>query len=505
MTSSEGELPPVEDASAPARVWAAGHLHPGMLFLRLFDGLRAAVLPVLVSIVARQTWLAAATLVFFVIGMMYVLARYLTFQYRLTGDELVTTEGLLYRQERRIPVNRIQDLSFESTLLRRVFGLVVVSVETASGQGAEARLDSLSRRHAAHLRDVLYALRASRHGGTAPAALPSANEWLVYRATAGELAVLGMTNNRLGAILLAIVGLLELADQAGLGGAVGGAFGAVGERLSRFGAPFMVVFVVAGLFLFVLAGWLVSVVASLVMFHGFTLTLREDVLHRRYGLITTRAQTLPRRKVQRVLLEQSLLRRLCGVVVVRADSAGSGSEERTATRSGRDVIVPLTRGRAGEEMLPALLPGFRGDTGGWRRVSPRIVLRIFLKGVLLTALVLAVGLPLVGAVALAAVVILPIGWAIGFLSFDNLAWADAGDHVLFRWGIVGRYRAYVPLRKVQGVVLRAGPIERLLGLAQVTVYVAGGSPTTLANLARDQADWLLHSLAERAARSRFVW
>ena len=94
---------------------------------------------------------------------------------------------------------------------------------------------------------------------------------------------------------------------------------------------------------------------------------------------------------------------------------------------------------------------------------------------------------------------------IGFLSFQNLAYARDASHVGMRWGIIGRYRSLVPYRKVQAVVLRAGPIERMLKLATLTVYVAGGSPPVMSNLPRDEAEYLEHQLAVEAAASRFVW
>ena len=78
-------------------------------------------------------------------------------------------------------------------------------------------------------------------------------------------------------------------------------------------------------------------------------------------------------------------------------------------------------------------------------------------------------------------------------------------HVGMRWGVFGRYRSLVPYRKVQAVVLRAGPIERMLGLATLTVYVAGGSPTVMANLPRDEAEQLERELAVSAEAARFVW
>ena len=65
--------------------------------------------------------------------------------------------------------------------------------------------------------------------------------------------------------------------------------------------------------------------------------------------------------------------------------------------------------------------------------------------------------------------------------------------------------AFVPVRKVQGVVVRATPLDRILGLASLTVYVAGGSPSSLTNLPVEAARTLVERLARRAAAADFVW
>ena len=511
MTSSEplseGTLSQAE-APAAVAVLAAGHLHPGTLFLNFVLGLRSMIPLGVVALLAQSPVFLVIAVGFFLLQMAHGVARYLTFKYRLTEEELVTTQGILHRQERRIPVNRIQDLSFESTILRRMFGLVVVSVETASGRGAEAKLDSLSRLDAARLREALHLVRSRLHGEDielASQTVAATPEHLLFAATAGELTLLGLTNNRIGAILLAIAALFEFADDFGLGGVVGGAFGNLIEWLGGVSPPMIAVVLAAVLFMVLMAGWAISVVASLVMFHGFCLVLRGDVLQRRYGLLTTRAASLPRRKVQRVLLEQSLLRRLLRLVVVKADSAGSGMNEKEEVKTGRDIIVPLTGLERGEALVPVLLPGLEPWRMNWRRVSPRVVIRIFMKGVLLTAALLGLGLPTIGLASLASLAVLPAAWMIGFLSFQNLAYSRVEGHVGMRWGIIGRYRSLVPYAKVQAVALRAGPIERILGLATLTVYVAGGSPTVMANLPRDEAAELQRDLAVEAAAAKFVW
>ena len=139
MTDASDAPPPLPTAATPAHgadraataapVLAHGHLHPGILLLRLLDALRQAAFPVVAGLVLQSWWFVGFGVLGFVLYLGYAIARYVTLEYTLTADELRVREGLLERQERRIPLDRIQDLGFESSLLRRALGLCVVLVE----------------------------------------------------------------------------------------------------------------------------------------------------------------------------------------------------------------------------------------------------------------------------------------------------------------------------------------------------------------------------------------
>lgn len=529
---------PVASASGPAApaapelpVLARGHLHPGVLLLRLFDALRQAVFPALLGVVVEPAFLAIAGAMF-LLQLGTALARYLTITYTLSADELVVREGILSRQERRIPLDRIQDLGFESTLLRRALGLVVVLVETASGKGAEARLDSLGRDEAVHLRETLLAARATR--GLAPVASAAGDstpqapwqpepELLVHRSASSSLLLRGFTDLRVGAIGLTFLAFLELAQQFGTVSDLEGVARTILSWLAGFSVPMAALLLAGAVALAIGLGMAASALGNLVMFHGFALTLRGAVLQRRYGLLTTRAKSLPLRRVQRVLLEQNWLRRLLGLCVARADSAGAGMDDASEGAGGWDVVVPMASVREAEAVLPVLLPELREAAPPWQPVSSRIVWRVFLKGALL-ALVLLVGSavfdpaslvpgladadsPAAGGIPAPWLLpLLPAAWVVGWLSWRNLAWAFGSGMLVLRWGIVGQYRAFVPTRRIQSVLLTAGPLQRLLGLATITVHVAGGSPTSLADLPRGDAEHLRARLAsESAAAARKDW
>lgn len=501
-------------------VLARGQLHPAILLLRLIDALRQVAFLLIIGIV--QKWFLVVALVLFVVQLGYSVMRYLTLEYTLTPDELRIREGLLHRQERRIPLDRIQDLGFESTILRRALGLVVVMVETASGRGVEARLDALSRSDAEHLREVLIAARPSGpyeaserprrvdesgdldEDGAQPGVTDEDSrvpdvEWLVHRTSTRELVVRGATDLRLSAFAVSGYAAYELANQLGFVTQLAGIANSFKQWLSSL--PPVLVLAVLGGFLFVVMalGIITSTVGNLVQFHGFEMILRGNVLQRRYGLLTTRQKTLPRARVQRVTIEQTWLRRLCGFAVVKADSAGGSRPDGQDTTAGWDVVVPLTRSTTAHALLPALLPGIENTQFEWHRGSRKLIARTTMQGVLLAAIAIPALWWRVETNALFALLLIPLWAAMGILIWRNLGWASGDDFCALQHGIIGKNFACVPTKKVQAVVVRQGLVGQLFGLADLTVYVAGGSPTRIPDLTVRDAHSLCLSLAERAA------
>lgn len=500
--ASESEERPPSPSPAEAAVLLRGHLHPLVLVLRLIDGVQRAIVPLALGLVAREPVLLGVGGFVFLLQVGHGLVRYLTFHYVLTTQELVTREGILHRQERRIPIDRVQDLGFESTLLRRALGLAVVRVETASGQGVEAVLDSLARGEAEQLREALLTMRSARDAGASTPFVATRSvpepEWRVFAADPGQLLLRGLTDLRLSAVLVAAFGAYQVADELGILTRVKGVGASFWHWLQGFPqalAAALLLGLVAGVVIVVAVS---AAVGNWMVFHGFQLTLRADSLLCRYGLLTTRQKTLPRARVQRVRVEQTWLRRLLGVAVARADSAGAGHEVGQEVAGGLDVVVPLARLEHVEALLPAVLPGLERGAGQLRRASRRLVLRVFLRGVLQTGVVVAVLWTQFGAMALFALGLLPFAWLVGRLWWHNLGYGLWAEHLYLRSGLIGSYQVLVPTAKVQAVAVRRGPVQRLLGLAELLVYVAGGPPTRIPDLPPDEATAVAAVLVARA-------
>lgn len=86
----------------------------------------------------------------------YLYFRYHTLRYRLDGEGLSMSWGILFRREIHLTYARIQDIHLVSNLVERWLGLARIQIQTASGgSGAQMTLEGIADHEA--MRDFLYA------------------------------------------------------------------------------------------------------------------------------------------------------------------------------------------------------------------------------------------------------------------------------------------------------------------------------------------------------------
>ncbi len=286
---------------------------------------------------------------------------------------------------------------------------------------------------------------------------------------------------------------------------------------------------IAGLVLLVVGVYLLlsalSIVLAVVRFGGFTLIREGDDLTARYGLLSRLRVTVPRRRIQRLQVDESLLHRLWRRISIRLDTAGGRAEAddtpfKDGERSrGRQWLVPVTtRDRLGDlvaEALPAASreplafePETPEDGTGWLPVAPRAAQRLFNRTSLLV-LIATFGLAWATRWALLVLLVaLPLVWWIGHRSIAARRFWPTGDALWWRRGWPGRRLVVLPYDKIQSVRVSESPFDRRYGMAGVTVDTAGSGlfpAAQISYLGREEARDLARVLAREAGRSEFVW
>jgi putative membrane protein len=452
--------------------------------------------PLALLVAARRQWwlLALGALVL----LAWTTVEWLRRTYTLEGGALRLEEGVLSRQLRAVPFDRIQQVDLVRKPLR---------VETAGGgSAAEVDLDVVTLAEARALRSSLLRAKAAlvseqagaaASGGLAtgsavpapggaghadPAAAEMAArpaERVLLRLRLGEVMLAGITGSRAAAALVVLGPLSQATDW----------FPGLSDwLLARFDpqavtpttpAAFLVVAALAAVV------WLgLAAVSSIVTDHGFTLARVGDDLVVRRGLLERREAVLPLTRLQVVRIEESLLRRALGLASVRLQSAGrAGRSDETASRLAIPILQRVQVNRILGELLPgaAPIPALAAPPPAARR-------RAVNRSVLRTALVAAVvalpvwflatrnGLGVAPRFALFLLPLLALAVVVGLAAYRSLGHA-AGERFLYaRAGAAIRVLTVVPVAKAQSGSVRSSLFQRRAGLATLHVDIAGGGP-----------------------------
>jgi putative membrane protein len=488
-----------------------GRLHPLTLVLGLITSLRSLIIPAIPILLFgnKFRWGGIGLFGLLLIGTaVTLLIRYFCFSYRIQGRELITREGLLERKERHIPLEQIHEIRIEQNVLHRVFDVVEAVIETAGADGAEAKLSVLSRAEAERLREAVAARSAAKKTVPRDAPAQTTEREIVRKLSVRDLVLHGLTSNHLLSALAILGAIWAFADDV-LPDSIYDRLGkllrvAAGEmfRQGVRGALFILAVGLAGA---MVVGLVVSTIGSVVKFFNYTLTRNGDELHRSYGLLTRRASSLPRHRLQVLKVEEGMIRRWFGLATLRADISGSKKED-SDDNKGRDVLLPIARHDELDGLLAVFFPTLASEGSDWKKVSPLAIRRGTTVGViLLTLLTIAVSAALRSGWGLLLLMLAPLVYWLNVKSYEKFGYALGAQFFRTRQGVLGRATHIVPIAKSQVIVVRQSPFDRRLNLATLSVDTAGqsytgGSPS-ISNLPLDEAMQVARKLAREASRA----
>lgn len=502
-------------------------LHPLSWLFVLLDQLRQFALPLIALLFfgrgGGDTWEWFGLVGVAVLTLLAVV-RYYTYRFRVAGGELTIRSGLLHRNVRHIPLQRIQNVALKRNLLHRLLGVAEVKLESAvGGVSAEAQMKVLSLRDAHALEVLARARAASEDVETEPGDEPDRGE-LLLALPVPELVRLGLTSNRGLLLGAAGLGVFSQLDGAGFGRwvkAVGNqVFGyAQGLHLDWSAWAIAVAVLILALVLGFRALSVLLVIARYFDFRLQQLDRRveaghpkqradrtESVLSVESGLFTRQRSQAPLRKIQHWTIRESLLHRLFARRSLAIETAAVQASGHGPTLTD---LVPIATPNQLDQLLGRWLPQLRWDEIPWQPLHPRAWRRMLFWPALLT---LAACLPLcwrLGPYGLAVLLLLP-WWVLRARRMATRStWAITEYALLRRSGWLDKYQSFAEIGKLQGLQLVQSPFDRRHGMASLVVDSAGAHPLghrlDLHYLPEAVARDLHRRLGERLARSALRW
>lgn len=421
------------------------------------------------------------------------------FEYRVGADEIRIDSGIFSRTHRSIPFDRVQDVDITQGPLARLLGIARVKFETGGASAAgneEGVLDAIALDRAEALRTHV---RARRGAVRATAGEETEERAPIYAMDLRRLLTAGLFNFSL-ALFAGLLGLTQtMGDLVGFDPFERAFWERLFESSGWVGdyvATHRVVTALAGLVLLLAIGLLTGLVRTVARDFRFRLERSGSALRRRRGLLTITDVSIPLRRVQAALVLTGPVRDRFGWSELKLQSL-AGDE---ADGGGGDhVVAPLADDGEVDRILAErdwALP-----RGPLEPVSSAYVwgtLAALVPFVLL-AIVQASFIPLLGLAAL--VVIATVG-ATSWLAWRRTGFALDGEMLVIRRGWWRRATVLVPRASIQSIDLRENALTRRLGVATLTLGVAGGrgySGHSIPAIPREKASQLRFALLSRFA------
>ncbi|WP_432561607.1 PH domain-containing protein [Kineococcus sp. SYSU DK003] len=378
-------------------------------------------------------------------------------RYRIDAEAVHVERGILWRQQRRAQLDRLQAVDVVRPLLGRLFGLAELRLEVAGGSGSKVSLAYLKEEEAQRVRNALLAASAGVVVAEGEEA-PEAPQREVVEVPPVRLIT---STLRSGLTVWLVVGIVGIAvgcwfagNFAPLFGSAAGLLGLVSAVWGRFNNGF-----------------------------NFTVADSPDGLRMTHGLLEQRSQTVPPGRVQALRITQPLLWRGKGWWRVEVNVAGYSSESGNRSEQSTTLLPVGTIDELGH-VLAIVLPDL-----GTPDESPLEVVRAGLTGT--------------GTDGGFTPVPRQARW-LDPLSWRRRGYRSTGYAFLSRNGRFVRGLDVVPHARTQSLGLTQGPWQRRLGLATVRLHSTPGKVSPrVDHLAAGTAASLLweQTLRARAARA----
>jgi len=321
-------------------------LHPATILVCLLPSLKDIIqagMPILFAVLSssRGNRIELGLAFLGLLGGLGSIANFWTTRFGISEGHLVWHTGWIFRRDRRIPLDQIQNVNLRQNLLERLLRVATVEVESAAGSGAEMQLKVLGLPAAESFRQELMALLVQVKD---PA--PAQDALVCLSAT--DLLLGRLSENHWMQVLL----------SSFLGGSLIAAFSFAFQHEWIFRTPRELIALLAfgGLVLLAMGGWGLGAATYILKWGRFEVR-REGAFDRvSYGLVNRVQLSIRPSRIEYVELVRTIPQRWLSRSTLYVGTAGSFGEagilapiglmmtQRTADAAVRTIVPGLDIG-----------------------------------------------------------------------------------------------------------------------------------------------------------------
>ena len=430
----------------------------------------------------KAFWAAIAAAAFVVFLVIYSILYYKTFRFKVQGDKVLLTKGVLQKETTTLQFNKVQNINLSVPFYFQPFNLVNCIFDSAGSSQKEISFPGVKQDYAESLRSAIISYKQSHKETTTnddESAESSSNEASYdespsLRLSVKEIAKFGLSSNMTFLLLAFLAPFMELIVDT--------AEKSIIPFLSSFvevivgdadkAEPIAVIIFVIGI---IMGAVLLSVFAAIIQFYKYELFINHDSFKRIAGLFDRHQITMTKHRIQALSIKQNWVFLLFKRVTIQFHQMASLKGGSAKDKS--NLSIPTLKPSDCPPIIQQAFASLAVDNFAFSRINKRFWSRTFILFWLLpVALIGGVGTyHEFGFVVTFALI--PLGFVATYLRWRRYGIWYNTKFAAIKSGLIGHKITIFPIYKIQKASIVATPAMRRAKLATVQLQMAYGTRT----------------------------
>jgi putative membrane protein len=326
--------------------------HPAMIAVEMVSFIKGLLWPFLFLFVLKANstaswviWGRYFLLLATVLAIVFFILKWHYHRYEIVRDSIVVYEGVFVKKQRTVALDRIHNHKSNTTFVHRWFGLTSLTLETStSGDNASFDFPVITEEEK---KRILLHLEQKQVSPEEVEGIEKVIERNIhFRSTKKDLIKASFTSLSFLAIFPLLSAIyFNLADFFQIEKTAKNAL----EYLLMNGWVLIILLVVA-LALSVVIGF----IQTSIKYGNYVISDDQERIYIEKGIGNVISYTIPKHKVQAVIVEQSLLKRVLGLAAIKLISAGGSKAENQET----SALYPFMPKQEAYRVLQTILPNY---------------------------------------------------------------------------------------------------------------------------------------------------
>lgn len=281
-------------------------------------------------------------------GLISIFLRWNFHRYEIGRVSIVLYEGVFVKTQRTFALDRVHNQTSSTTFVHQWFGLTSLTLDTGtSGENASVEFPVITNEEKERILSLLLQKQDSTEASEEGIVVPSVERKIHFRSTKKDIIKASFTSLSFLAIFPLLGAIYtNLADYFQIEETAEGAF----DYLLIHWWMLMLLFI-AALGLSVVIGF----IKTTWKYGNYVISDDSERIYIEKGVGNNISFSIPKHRVQAVIVEQTILKRMLGLASIKLISAGGFEEENQETSS----LYPFMPKQEAYRVLHSILPDYR--------------------------------------------------------------------------------------------------------------------------------------------------